>query len=106
MARMAPSKTTVERAKKDLRAGKKPTTAAGAFVREEIEHVRQGKHGAKSRQQAIAIGLAKAREAGVPLPPRKRAPADERTRRAIKRAYETGQRNRKAGTHVRKRAKS
>jgi hypothetical protein len=65
-----PWKTTVDRARKDLRAGKRPTTAAGAFVREEMEHVKRGKHGAKSRKQAIAIGLSKARRSGVPLPPR------------------------------------
>jgi hypothetical protein len=63
------AKTTVERAKKDLREGKSPTTAAGEFVHEEIEHVRRGKHGARSPKQAIAIGLSKARRAGVPLPP-------------------------------------
>ena len=53
----------------DLRAGKKPSTAAGEFVREEMEHIRRGKHGARSAKQAIAIGLAKARRAGVKLPP-------------------------------------
>lgn len=63
-----PAKTSVVRAKKDLREGKSPTTAAGEFVHEEIEHVRRGKHGARSPQQAIAIGLSKARRAGVPLP--------------------------------------
>jgi hypothetical protein len=62
-----PEKATVARAKKALREGKKPTTAAGEFVREEIHHVRSGKHGAASRQQAVAIGLSKARKAGVPL---------------------------------------
>lgn len=64
-----PKKATVEKAKKALRAGKRPSTAAGPFVHEEIEHVRQGKHGARSPQQAIAIGLSKARRAGVQLPP-------------------------------------
>ena len=63
-----PEKETVERAKKDLREGKKPTTAAGEFVREEMEHIREGKHGARSTKQAIAIGLSKARRAGVKLP--------------------------------------
>jgi hypothetical protein len=69
-----PSKATVDRARKDLRQGKRPTTAAGEFVREELEHIRQGKHGARSSRQAIAIGLSQARRAGVPLP----APGEER----------------------------
>jgi hypothetical protein len=66
-----PEKRTLERARKKLRAGKSPSTAAGEFVREEIEHVREGKHGARSAKQAIAIGLSKARRAGVPLPRKK-----------------------------------
>ena len=64
-----PEKKTVERAKEDLREGKLPSTAAGEFVREEMHHIREGKHGAKSTKQAIAIGLSKARRAGVPLEP-------------------------------------
>jgi hypothetical protein len=64
-----PEKRTVERARKKARAGKSPSTQAGEFVREEIHHVRQGKHGARSPQQAIAIGLSKARRAGVKLGP-------------------------------------
>ena len=63
-----PEKTTVKRARKAKRAGKAPTTQAGEFVREEIHHVREGKHGARSTKQAIAIGLSKARRAGVKLP--------------------------------------
>jgi hypothetical protein len=55
-------------AQKDLREGKKPSTAAGEFVREEMHHRRAGKHGPESREQAIAIGLSQARQAGVPLP--------------------------------------
>jgi hypothetical protein len=66
-----PDKETLERAKKDKREGKSPSTQAGEFVREEIEHVREGKHGARSTKQAIAIGLSKARRAGVDLPPPK-----------------------------------
>jgi hypothetical protein len=62
-----PEKRTVERARKKARAGKAPSTQAGEFVREEIHHVREGKHGARSPQQAIAIGLSKARRAGVKL---------------------------------------
>src|SRR4051812_38899310 len=65
-----PSKSTTRKAKQDLREGKSPTTAAGEFVREEIEHVREGKHGARSPKQAIAIGLSQARRAGIPLKPR------------------------------------
>ncbi len=64
-----PEKKTMERARKAKREGKAPTTQAGAFVHEEIEHIREGKHGAKNTKQAIAIGLSKARRAGVKLPP-------------------------------------
>lgn len=67
-----PEKETLERAKHDAESGKSPSTQAGEFVREEIEHVREGVHGARSVQQAIAIGLSKARRAGVQLPPPKR----------------------------------
>lgn len=67
-----PEKETLKRAKKDKREGKAPSTQAGEFVREEIEHVREGKHGARSAKQAIAIGLSKARRAGVELPPPKK----------------------------------
>jgi hypothetical protein len=62
-----PEKETMEAAKRDLAEGKSPSTAAGEFVREEIDHVREGKHGARSAKQAIAIGLSKARRAGIPL---------------------------------------
>jgi hypothetical protein len=64
-----PEKKTIERARRDARQGKSPSTQAGEFVREEIHHVREGKHGARSANQAIAIGLSKARKAGVDLPP-------------------------------------
>jgi hypothetical protein len=83
-----PEKETVERAKQDLRTGKSPSTAAGEFVREEIHHVREGKHGARSPQQAVAIGLSKARRAGVPLEP----PQGTRT---PERDHQTGQGKRK-----------
>src|SRR5437870_10900371 len=63
-----PEKETVERARRDKREGKAPSTQAGEFVREEIDHIREGKHGARSTKQAIAIGLSKARRAGVKLP--------------------------------------
>jgi hypothetical protein len=71
--------------------GKAPSTQAGEFVREEIDHVRQGKHGARSTKQAIAIGLSKARRAGVKLPPPKRGATSEKTRKSAERAYELGQ---------------
>ena len=67
-----PEKKTLQRAHKDAREGKAPSTQAGEFVREEIEHVREGKHGARSTKQAIAIGLSKARRAGIKLPARGR----------------------------------
>ncbi len=86
-----PEKSTVEKAKEDLREGKSPTTAAGEFVHEEIEHVRRGKHGARSPQQAIAIGLSKARRSGVPLPPPAPGKAKEKTRKSAERAYRKGQ---------------
>ena len=85
-----PEKETVERAKEDLKEGKSPSTAAGEFVHEEIEHVREGKHGARSPEQAIAIGLSKARRAGVPLPPPKPGKAKQSTREHAKRDYEEG----------------
>ncbi|MDB5037128.1 MAG: hypothetical protein JWQ35_656 [Bacteriovoracaceae bacterium] len=66
-----PEKRTLKRAKRKAREGKAPSTQAGEFVREEMEHIRRGKHGARSSKQAIAIGLSKARQAGVPLPPYK-----------------------------------
>lgn len=67
-----PEKETLERVRKDKREGKAPSTQAGEFVREEIEHIREGKHGAPSTKQAIAIGLSKARRAGVELRERNR----------------------------------
>jgi Family of unknown function (DUF6496) len=76
-----PEKRTIERARKDAREGKAPSTQAGEFVREEIEHIREGKHGARSTEQAIAIGLSKARRAGVDLPPPKTGRASAATRK-------------------------
>jgi len=72
-----PEKETIERAREDAREGKSPSTQAGEFVREEIHHVREGKHGARSTKQAIAIGLSKARKAGVKLPPPKKGSTSE-----------------------------
>ena len=87
-----PEKKTLDRARKDARQGKSPSTQAGEFVREEIEHVREGKHGARSAKQAIAIGLSKARRAGVKLPPPKKGAAvSARTRRQAARDYSKGQ---------------
>ena len=85
-----PEKATLKRAKEDLREGKAPTTAAGEFVREEIEHVRRGKHGARSPQQAIAIGLSKARRAGIPLKPPASGKVNASTRKKAERDYEKG----------------
>ncbi|MCU1223081.1 MAG: hypothetical protein JWQ42_1174 [Edaphobacter sp.] len=76
-----PEKETVEAAKRDLQEGKSPSTAAGEFVREEIDHVREGKHGARSAKQAIAIGLSKARRAGIPLKAPKEGSTSAETRR-------------------------
>lgn len=86
-----PEKKTLERAREDLREGKAPSTAAGEFVREEMEHIREGKHGAASTKQAIAIGLSKARRAGVPLQPPARGTAKSRTRKQAQRDYSKGQ---------------
>jgi hypothetical protein len=85
-----PEKKTMERAKKDLRQGKSPSTAAGEFVREEFEHIREGKHGARSTKQAIAIGLSKARRSGVPLQPPGKGAASPRTQRSAKRDLAKG----------------
>src|SRR5438876_3867265 len=85
-----PEKKTMERAKRDKRQGKSASTQAGEFVREEIEHIREGKHGARSTKQAIAIGLSKARRAGVDLPPPKKGQTSERTRKSAARAYARG----------------
>jgi hypothetical protein len=86
-----PEQKTLERARKDARQGKSPSTQAGEFVREEMEHIRQGKHGARSPQQAIAIGLSKARRAGVKLRPPARGKASARTHEQAERDYQKGQ---------------
>jgi hypothetical protein len=80
-----PEKKTIERAQQDAREGKAPTTQAGEFVREEMEHIRKGKHGARSTKQAIAIGLSKARRAGVKLPPPEPGQTSERARKQAQR---------------------
>jgi hypothetical protein len=101
-----PEKKTLQKAKEDLREGKSATTAAGEFVHEEIEHIREGKHGARSTKQAIAIGLSKARRAGVPLPPPKKGRVSERTRRSAEREYEIGQGKKRARAPSRKRSRA
>src|SRR4029077_19989898 len=88
-----PEKSTIEKARRDQREGKAPTTQAGEFVHEEIEHVREGKHGARSAKQAIAIGLSKARRAGVKVPPPKKGAASERTQAQAKRDSAKGQKS-------------
>jgi hypothetical protein len=90
-----PEKRTIEKARKAKRAGKAPSTQAGEFVREEIEDIRRGEHGARSTRQAIAIGLSKARRAGVDLPPPRKGKAKKRTRKSAEYAYEAGQGRRK-----------
>jgi hypothetical protein len=76
-----PEKETLKRAKEDKREGKAASTQAGEFVKEEIDHIHEDKHGARSTEQAIAIGLSKARRAGVKLSPPKKGKASEQTRR-------------------------
>ncbi len=85
-----PEKRTLERARRDKREGKAASTQAGEFVREEMDHVREGKHGARSSKQAIAIGLSKARRSGVDLPPPKKGATSEKTRKSAARAYARG----------------
>jgi len=85
-----PDKETIERARRDKRQGKAPSTQAGEFISEEIHHVREGKHGARSTKQVIAIGLSKARRAGVKLPPPKKGQAKASTRRAAARDARKG----------------
>ena len=88
-----PEKETLERAEEDKKDGKAPSTQAGEFVREEIEHVQEGKHGARSTKQAIAIGLSKARRAGVDLPPPKKG-----SKKTHKQAARDVQKGKKKGT--------
>src|SRR5260370_8158704 len=85
-----PEKQTLERARRDRREGKAPSTQAGEFIREQIDHIRQGKHGARSTKQAIAIGLSEARRAGVDLPPPAKGKTSEKTRKSAARAYALG----------------
>ena len=80
-----PEKRTIERAKEDKREGKSASTQAGEFVRQEMHHIREGKHGAKNTKQAIAIGLSEARRAGVKLPPKKGVRAEGKKRGKVSR---------------------
>jgi hypothetical protein len=92
-----PDEDTLQRAREDAREGKSPSTQAGEFVREEIEHVREGKHGARNTKQAIAIGLSKARRAGIRLrPPRAASPE----------VQERAARDSRKGRHLRKPSKT
>ena len=90
-----PERKTIDRARKDAREGKSPSTQAGEFVREEIDRIREGKHGARSAKQAIAIGLSKARRAGVKLRPPAKGTVSEKTRKSAQSAYRNGQRGKK-----------
>ena len=94
-----PEQETLKRAREDATEGKAPSTQAGEFVREEMHHIREGKHGARSPQQAIAIGLSKARRAGVKLPPPARGRTSRRTRKQAQRDYAKGQSGRNRRTN-------
>ena len=97
-----PEKETLERAEQDKREGKSASTQAGEFVREEIHHIREGKHGAKSAKQAIAIGLSKARRAGVDLAPPKNGAVAEKTRKAAARDRKRGHSRKKKSVSARR----
>ena len=90
-----PEKKALERAAEDKAEGKSPSTQAGEFVHEEIEHIREGKHGARSAKQAIAIGLSKARRAGVKLPAPKKGKASKQTREQAQRDLKKGKKTAK-----------
>ena len=93
-----PEKKTLERARKDRAEGKAPSTQAGEFVREEMDHIREAKHGARSTRQAIAIGLSRARRAGVELPLRGRGRRPPATRRKAQQDRRQGQRSSKSSS--------
>jgi len=99
-----PERKTIEQARKAKRQGKSPSTQAGAFVHEEIEHVREGKHGARSTKQAIAIGLSKARRAGVDVKPPRRGQASEETRKSAERDLRRGHQGMQAPSPSRSRS--
>ena len=99
-----PERETLERARRDKREGKAASTQAGEFVREEIEHVREGKHGARSTKQAIAIGLSKARRAGVKLPAPKKGTVAKTTREKAEQDNAAGQQGKRKVSSTRSRA--
>jgi hypothetical protein len=99
-----PEKKTLERARRDKEQGKSASTQAGEFVREEIEHVREGKHGARSTKQAIAIGLSKARRAGVNLKAPRRGTTSAATRRQAARDTQRGHSGSRRPSSTRSRA--
>ena len=101
-----PDQETVRKAKEDLREGKSPTTAAGEFVHQEIDHVREGKHGVRSPKQAIAIGLSEARRAGIPVKPPKKGKTSEATRQKAERDTEKGQKTPQTGEKHNKRSEA
>jgi hypothetical protein len=100
-----PKKKPIEKAKQALRQGKSPSTAAGEFIRDEIDRSRHGEGAARTPKQAIAIGLAKARRAGIPLRPQPESAADERARQSVERAYEVGKKKKRRAPS-RKRARA
>jgi hypothetical protein len=93
-----PEEETIKRAREDEAEGKSPSVQAGEFVREEIHHIREGKHGARSAKQAVAIGLSKARRAGVKLPQPKPSRTSASTRKKAKSDTERGRHPRKPST--------
>lgn len=97
-----PEKETMERARQDKREGKSASTQAGEFIREEMHHVREGKHGARSPEQAIAIGLSKARRAGVRLPPPKKGRTSAEARAKAERDLKKGRKPRRSQTSKRR----
>jgi hypothetical protein len=97
-----PDKATIEKARKDARQGKSPSTQAGEFVHDEIDKIRQGKHGARSAKQAIAIGLSEARRAGVKLPAPKKGSVSEATRQKAAKDSAKGQANPNAKPSVKR----
>ena len=94
-------KEALDAAKQDLREGKAASTAAGEFIREEMHHIKEGKHGG-DQKMAVAIGLSKAREAGIPVKPRADSPARKRSRASVKRAHAAGQKKRAMKTAKKK----
>src|SRR5262249_38840190 len=92
---LMPEKKTIEKARRAKSEGKASSTQAGEFIREEIHKIRRGEHGARSPEQAIAIGLSEARRAGVDLPPPRKGTVKESTRKSAEFAYKAGQHERK-----------